>query len=101
MRYYAHTAEDTDGNRLPEGDWQPLAEHLRNVAALAKKFALPLGMAAEAELAALLHDLGKYQQNFQNYLRCGKPRTPHAAIGAAAVVGRDPHLANAIASHHS
>lgn len=33
-RYYAHTAEDAAGNRLPEssGQWQPLADHLRNVA---------------------------------------------------------------------
>ncbi|MGO8682854.1 MAG: HD domain-containing protein [Limisphaerales bacterium] len=39
--------------------WQPLAEHLRNVANLAKQFAVPLGLPAEAELAGLLHDLGK------------------------------------------
>lgn len=38
IRYYAHTAEDAEGNRLPEssGKWQPLADHLRNVAALGK-----------------------------------------------------------------
>jgi CRISPR-associated endonuclease/helicase Cas3 len=61
MRYYAHTAEDENGRPLPEssGRWQPLSEHLRNVAALAKQFAEPLGLAAEAELAGLLHDLGK------------------------------------------
>jgi hypothetical protein len=30
--YYAHTAEDADGNRLPEnsGKWQPLSVHLRS-----------------------------------------------------------------------
>lgn len=38
VNYYAHTAEDEHGNRLPEssGKWQPLAAHLRNVAALAR-----------------------------------------------------------------
>jgi len=35
MNYYAHTAEDDQGNRLPETSWQPLAAHLRNAAALA------------------------------------------------------------------
>jgi HD superfamily phosphohydrolase YqeK len=42
---------------VESGRWQPLAEHLRNVAALARDFATPLGLAAEAELAGLLHDL--------------------------------------------
>jgi len=51
MVYYAHTAEDEEGNRLPEDRWQPLATHLKNVAALARKFAEPLGLADEAELA--------------------------------------------------
>jgi hypothetical protein len=35
--YYAHTAEDFEGKRLPacSGKWQPLRTHLENVAALA------------------------------------------------------------------
>ena len=45
MNFYAQTAEDEDGNRLPEFDWQLLGEHLRNVASLAKQFAAPLGPA--------------------------------------------------------
>jgi hypothetical protein len=34
VTYYAYTAEDPDGNPLPEssGKWQPLSDHLRNVA---------------------------------------------------------------------
>ena len=37
MKYYAHTAEDENGKRLPEssGKWQALSTHLRNVAELA------------------------------------------------------------------
>jgi len=69
VSYYAHTAEDCDGKPLPQTHWQPLAEHLRNVAAMAKQFAAPLGLAAEAELAGLLHDLGKYAERFQERLR--------------------------------
>ena len=61
MNYYAHTAEDENGKRLDEsfGNWQPLRDHLVNVADLAAKFAAPFGAAAEARLAGLLHDLGK------------------------------------------
>jgi CRISPR-associated endonuclease/helicase Cas3 len=69
MRFFAHTAEDDQGNRLPEDKWQPLSEHLRNVARLAKEFGTPLRLAAECELAGLLHDLGKYAERFQARLR--------------------------------
>ncbi len=34
MRFFAHTAEDDHGNRLPEEKWQPLSELLRNVTRL-------------------------------------------------------------------
>lgn len=104
-RYYAHTAEDADGARLPEssGKWQPLAAHLRQVAELAAKFAAPMGPEAEAEarLAGLLHDLGKYQPDFQRYLETGNPRTPHAIHGAAVLASQNRTLANLIASHHA
>lgn len=59
MEYYGHTADDENGRRLPESNWQLLRDHLRNVAELAKQFAEPMGLAQEAELAGLLHDLGK------------------------------------------
>ncbi len=103
MKFYAHTAEDEHGNRLPEDHWQPLATHLRNVAELAAKFAAPMGQeaAAEARLAGLLHDLGKYLPDFQRYLATGRPRTPHAIHGAAVVASQSRLLANLIASHHA
>ena len=64
MKFYAHTAADnhprpSDGRGVGGEGWQPLAAHLRGVADLAKQFVAPLGLAAEAELAGLLHDLGK------------------------------------------
>lgn len=101
MNYYAHTAEDESDGILPECHWQSLAEHLRSVAELAKGFARPLGMEAEAELAGLLHDLGKYQPGFQHYLVHGHPRSPHAYIGAAVLLSKSSRLANVIASHHA
>src|SRR5437879_12241453 len=72
--YYAHTAGNghprpSDGRGAAGDGWQLLSTHLRNVADLAGKFAEPLGLPAEAKLAGLLHDLGKYRDEFQQYLR--------------------------------
>jgi hypothetical protein len=52
-KYYAHTADLPDGNPDPDRDhWQTLSIHLRNVAHLAKEFAVPFGMAEESKLAS-------------------------------------------------
>lgn len=106
--YFAHTAEEPGGRPLPEcsGKWQPLATHLRNVAHLARQFAEPLGLANEAELAGLLHDLGKYRDEFQSYLRGERGssvETQHSIYGAAWAL--DPHqqlgTVLSVAGHHA
>lgn len=107
MIYYAHTANGPDGRPDPDQSrWQKLADHLRRVAALAKQFAVPLGLAAEAELAGLLHDLGKYRDEFQEYLRGERGsslETQHAIYGAAWAL--DPHqqlgTVLSVAGHHA
>jgi CRISPR-associated endonuclease/helicase Cas3 len=110
MKYYAHTVEDESGKRLPECYWQPLKTHLRNVAKLAEGFGRPLGIGAEAEIAGLLHDLGKYRVEFQRYLRgqCqSSAKTQHAVFGAAWAfdyADREDKLAAtafAVAGHHA
>ena len=109
LSYYAHTEEDPEGNRLPEssGKWQPLATHLRNVANLAATFAAPFNASAEARLAGLLHDLGKYRDEFQSYLRgerSSSVETQHAIFGAAWAADENhqlPCTALAIAGHHA
>ncbi len=104
MNYYAHTAEtamrerDSDRSR-----WQPLSEHLRNVADKAREFGEPFGLAAK--WTGLLHDLGKYRDPFQEYLageRPGSVETHHAMYGAA-LAFRQNWLgpAFAIAGHHA
>src|SRR2546421_4242407 len=103
MKFYAHTAEDENGNQLPETEWQLLKDHLRQVAALARAYAGPLGLCHEAEMAGLLHDLGKYAQRFQARLRDPSIHgINHWAAGAAhAAELRLQNSAFAVDGHHT
>ncbi|HEY1554926.1 MAG TPA: CRISPR-associated endonuclease Cas3'' [Kofleriaceae bacterium] len=108
----------------PDGAVHGLAEHLLAVGELAKSFADPFGGSAQAELAGLWHDLGKYAADFQTMLSSalaaserseahvekleepgGKRRVDHSTAGAFHVARRDgTHglpLAFAIAGHHA
>ena len=58
--FYAHSLPNE-----PPDKWQPLEEHLKNVAELAAGFARPFGGEKWAYLAGLWHDLGKYSNAFQ------------------------------------
>ena len=50
------------------GKRQDLEEHLRNVADAAERYCASFGGAALARFAGLLHDIGKYDPAFQQYL---------------------------------
>ena len=95
LKFYAHTGTPY---------WQPLTAHLREVARRARIHGAPLGLAEEAELAGLLHDLGKYAQRFQQRLK--SPATVngvnHWAAGAF-VASKMKHMAGAyvIDGHHT
>jgi len=64
------------------GEKHQLKKHLVETAKLVESFAPSENFRELFHLAGLLHDAGKFQDGFQNYLEFGKPRTPHAAIGA-------------------
>jgi CRISPR-associated endonuclease Cas3-HD len=91
---YAHSA-----NRA--GTWQPMADHLTCVAAMARGFASSFA-AEEAELAGLLHDLGKYGDKFQRRLRNLERGLDHWSAGAWVALQKFHALAAAAAiqGHH-
>lgn len=95
--YYAHSAGGESG------EWQGLARHLHNVAELAARFAAPYGAEREAEIAGLVHDLGKYSDRFQARLR--DPRIHginHWTAGASeAAAIRAPLVDYAVEGHHT
>jgi len=108
-KFYAHSA-DNDPN---PANWQELEAHLRNTANLARKFAKPFKAGDWAAIAALLHDLGKYSDQFQQKLRATadahieqKGKVQHSIVGAQQLVekwrqGEGKILAYAVAGHHT
>ena len=78
----AHTPP-TDG----EGEWHDLKTHLESVAARASEFANSFDARDHGYLLGLLHDIGKFDPEFQRYLREAHEGRrhrgpPHAIWGA-------------------
>jgi CRISPR-associated endonuclease/helicase Cas3 len=68
MTYIAHTKENSE-------EIQTLRDHLWNSKMYAEKYGDILGIPHVTGVAALVHDLGKYRQEFQKYIRHSeKPR---------------------------
>lgn len=55
--------------RKNDGATQTLESHLLGVAGIAKTLAAKIGLEQQGELIGLLHDLGKYSEEFQAYLK--------------------------------
>ncbi len=109
QKFYAHSLPGRSAE-----EWQPLEEHLRNVAEMAR--GLPSLRGGDwAYLAGLWHDLGKYSCEFQKRLRIlndpeahieAKPGRPdHSTAGAQHVhsIFKDMGklIAYTIAGHHA
>jgi CRISPR-associated endonuclease/helicase Cas3 len=62
MTYVAHHRKHDDA-------WQSLLAHLIGTASCSRTFAFKLGLPRLGELLGLLHDLGKYSEEFQTYLK--------------------------------
>jgi len=71
---YWNDVEFTARYRQSDGTPQPLFEHLDGVASLAEQFASKIGLPVCGTLLGLLHDLGKYHKEFQDYLKSSEGR---------------------------
>lgn len=65
--YLGHLDEETGREQL-------LLDHLMGVAELAERFAAAFGEAALGRLLGLYHDIGKYSQEFQAYIRADEEK---------------------------
>lgn len=96
MKYFAHSENNNNKKHL-------LSKHLKDTAMLARSFACQSEFQKIFYLTGLLHDLGKYQPDFQNYLENGGKRgsVPHASWGAGyARRGRLLESSIVIDGHH-
>lgn len=98
--FFAHSTANPD-----KSDWQPLAQHLCNVSRKAGESAAVFGAQEFAALSGLLHDIGKYTNDFQRRIAGDAVRVDHATRGAMLAVERYGDLghllAYGIAGHHA
>lgn len=112
MQCFAHSKENE-----PVEKWQPLDEHLKNVAKMAAEFAKPFKGEEWAYVTGLWHDVGKALPAWQKYLLkqngidssvhcenyCGRPN--HSSAGAVFAIDRFKKIGRLIAyiaaGHHA
>lgn len=98
-----------NSNLLLAHPGQSLADHLDGVSRLAEQFASWFEAAPQGQLAGLLHDLGKAEEEFQKRLRHAVnpkekdgEKQPHAHHGAALALCHDLWpVAFAVNGHHA
>lgn len=87
-QYVAHT-------RKSDGEQQTLETHLSEVSELCKTLAAKIGMSEAGELIGLLHDFGKYANDFQDYIRSATglydPDHDDGYVDAKALKGKIDH----------
>lgn len=92
--YLAHISED--GSRE-----QKLLDHLKGTADFAGRFAEVFGCASWGYACGMMHDIGKYSEEFQRRLH-GGPKVDHSTAGAVELYHRNAFLASyCIAGHHA
>ena len=86
--YIAHVRESDQTQ-------QALETHLQEVAAICKQLAQKLGVDQAGELIGLLHDFGKYSEQFQNYIQSAtgllEPDIDQSYVDAKSLKGKIDH----------
>ena len=81
MDYIAHTLDGKTYTK--EEECQSLQDHLTHVAKLCEQYASAFGAGQIANIIGLLHDYGKYDGEFQRYIRAQRSTTVnHKTAGA-------------------
>lgn len=84
------------------GDIQTMKNHSLEVGLLMKEFALSKDFVDLYEYCGLVHDMGKYSSEFQQYITGGKNKTKHSIYGAmCAFDKRHIEIALPVFGHHS
>lgn len=97
--YYAHSKEG-----LPEDKWQKLTDHLIGTSERAGGYAGKFNAVIYGKIAGLLHDAGKYSDEFQRRLKGSKTPVDHSTAGAVEAYNKyglaGLMLSYAVAGHH-
>jgi CRISPR-associated endonuclease/helicase Cas3 len=94
MLYLAHS-------KNASGQTQLLLDHLHNTESLAEQFASKWDAGSWGRWAGLLHDIGKFSDRFQRYIREQEAKGgDHSSAGALLACQNFDRLAFPIAGHH-
>jgi len=105
--YFAHTPSI----HKPE-EWHALSDHLNSVSELCFEYGKNIELPLTAKFLGIIHDLGKYKPEFQDYLKLShstdtkQQSVPHKHVGASFLLENlpDPYgelLAILILGHHN
>lgn len=94
-KYIAHSENS-------KGKQQSMKQHCKGVANMMKSFAFSNEFANMYAYCGVIHDIGKYSDGFQKYIRIGGKKEPHAKWGA--YLARNEKLLNIafpVLGHHA
>ncbi len=99
--YFAHSHDVLKLER-----WHRLSQHLEKTGERAATFLGAVGIGTLGQTAGLLHDLGKYSDEFQQRLAGARSRVNHSTAGAQTALKRYPGplgkiIAYCVAGHHA
>ncbi|SHJ84052.1 CRISPR-associated endonuclease/helicase Cas3 [Anaerobranca californiensis DSM 14826] len=101
--FYAHSKKGSS-----KENWQSLKEHLENTAKISSDFASKFDARELGFLVGLIHDIGKYSQEFQRRLQGSKIPVDHSTAALKELMNNYPNfksivkvLGFIVSGHHS